>query len=146
MTFGIFDLPAPLLSWMDGQLIRVFPVPLTIALWALLGAIVCMELYRISSPQQRLEVVKQRVSTLQRELTRYDGEFDGAWPLISELLGQSFKRVALVLPATLLSAYPAIALLIWLDQTHGQRSDLWYIFLPAMLAAALAYKVIRKIH
>jgi hypothetical protein len=146
MTFGVFDFPAPLLSWLDGLLTRVFPIPLTIVLWALLGAIVCMELYRISSPQQRLEVVKQRVTTLQWQLNRYDGEFDGAWPLISELLGQSFKRVALVLPATLLSAYPAIALLLWLDQAHGERSDLWYIFLPAMLIAALAYKVMRKIH
>ena len=36
---GIFDLPAPLLSWLDGGLGTVAPPTLRLALWGLIGGV-----------------------------------------------------------------------------------------------------------
>lgn len=136
-------LPSPLLQWMDERLARLVPAAWAVALWAVLAAIVCMELYRALSPQRRIGQIKQQVQGVQQQLAHYDGEFEGAWPLLSRMLTLAFTRVALVLPATLLSAYPVIVLLFWLHATHAKGWE--FIFLPVLCLVALACKIIRKI-
>lgn len=108
-----------MLDWVDERLAGVLPPVVTIALWALVAGIVCLELYRIVSPQERIEGLKQETRSAQRELSSYDGELDGAWPLIGHLLGVSLKRVGIVLPATLVAAYPIIAVLVWMSNSYG---------------------------
>ena len=119
MTLGLFDLPAPLLHWVDEQITRIIPAPVAIALWAVLGGIVCLELYRIVSPQERISRIKRDAKAAQEELAAYDGEMEGAWPLMKSMLGLSLKRVGIVIPATLLAAYPVIALLVWMSSAYG---------------------------
>lgn len=121
MNLGLFDLPAPFFGWVDAQLTRVLPLPLSLALWAVGAAILSMELYRLTSPQARLGAVKDEVQRLQQNLNTFDGPFEQAWPLLSRLLKLSFKRVGMVTPATLLSAYPVIALLLWMNNTYSHR-------------------------
>lgn len=119
MTPGLLDLPAPLLEWIDQRLSAVFPAPVAIALWAVVTGIVCLELYRILSPQERIERLKQETRVAQQQLSEYDGEFDGAWPLIRHLLRASLERVGIVLPATLVAAYPVLAVLVWMSNSYG---------------------------
>lgn len=119
MTAGLFDLPAPLLDWIDERLAAAFPPAVVIALWAVAAGIVCLELYRIVSPQERIDHLKQEGRAAQRELSSYDGELEGAWPLIRHMLGVSLKRVGIVLPATLIGAYPVLAVLVWMSNTYG---------------------------
>lgn len=119
MTPGLFDLPAPLLQWIDERITSVLPAPFSIALWAVLGGIVCLELYRVISPQERITQIKRDARTAQQELAAYDGEMEGAWPLMKSMLGLSLKRVGIVIPGTLLAAYPVIALLVWMSSAYG---------------------------
>lgn len=108
-----------MLDWIDERLAAVIPPAATIALWAVLAGIACLELYRVVSPQQRIEHLKHEARRAQHDLSSYDGELDGAWPLIRNLLGVSLKRVGIVLPATLLAAYPVIAVLVWMSNSYG---------------------------
>jgi hypothetical protein len=119
MTAGLFDLPAPLLQWTDERITSVIPAPVSIAMWAVLAGIVCLELYRIASPQERIGQIKRDARAAQRELAGYDGEMEGAWPLMKSMLGLSLKRVGIVIPATLLAAYPVVALLVWMSSAYG---------------------------
>lgn len=119
MTLGLFDLPAPLLGWIDDRLTSVIPASVSIAVWAALGAVVCLELYRVTSPQKRITRIKAEAKAAQKELSSYDGEMEGAWPLMKSMLSLSLKRVGIVIPATLLAAYPVIALLVWMSGAYG---------------------------
>jgi hypothetical protein len=119
MTLGLFDLPAPLLQWIDGRVTSVIPASVSIAMWAALGAVVCLELYRVTSPQKRITRIKADAKAAQKELSSYDGEMEGAWPLMKTMLSLSLKRVGIVIPATLLAAYPVIALLVWMSGAYG---------------------------
>ncbi|MGH8193742.1 MAG: hypothetical protein ACREQ8_04975 [Woeseiaceae bacterium] len=121
MRLGLFDLPAPLLQWIDNRLTTFIPAPVTVAIWAVIGAILCLELYRIVSPQRRIGEIKQQAKAAQEKLGNYDGEFEGAWPLMKDMLGLSLKRVAIVFPATLIAAYPVIVLLVWLSNHYGHH-------------------------
>jgi hypothetical protein len=119
MTLGLFDLPAPLLQWIDDRVTAVLPVPLSITLWAVICGVACLELYRVVSPQQRISRIKHDAREAQQRLAEYDGEVEGAWPLMRRMLGLSLKRVAIVIPATLVAAYPVIALLLWMSSAYG---------------------------
>jgi hypothetical protein len=124
MTLGLFDLPAPLLQWIDDRLTAVVPVPLSITMWAVLCGVVCLELYRVASPQERISRIKRDAREAQQELAAYDGEMEGAWPLMKRMLGLSLKRVGIVIPATLVAAYPVVALLLWMSSAYGHTFPL----------------------
>jgi hypothetical protein len=119
MSLGLFDLPAPLLEWVDDRLTSAIPAGVTIAIWAVLSGIVCLELYRIVSPQERISRIKRDARTAQQRLSAYDGEMEGAWPLMKSMLGLSLKRVGIVIPATIAGAYPVIAVLVWMSSAYG---------------------------
>lgn len=118
MTPGLFDLPAPLLGWVDERL-TFLPAAVRIGLWAVAAGIASLEVYRLVSPQRRIEGLKQEARTAQQRLSAYDGELEGAWPLIGRLLGVSLRRVGIVLPATLVAAYPVLAVLVWMSNSYG---------------------------
>lgn len=116
---GLFDLPAPLFSVPTALLSGLLPPALLILFWGVIGGIVGVELYRLFSPQRRLAVLKNELSTAQHQLSTYDGELAGAWPLMGRLLRLAFGRFALVLPAAILSSLPVLALIVWLDTAYG---------------------------
>lgn len=119
MNRGLFDLPEPLLQWIGERLNAVVPAPVSIALWAIVAGILCLELYRIASPQERIRRIRHEAKAAQRRLAAYDGELEQAWPMIRSMLGLSLKRVGIVIPATLLAAYPAVALLAWMSNSYS---------------------------
>src|SRR5262245_37855009 len=99
---GLFDLPAPLFSIPTALLSALFPPVLLILLWAVIGGIVGVELYRLLPPRRRLTVLESELSAAQQRRPAYDGGFAGAWPLMGRLLRLAFGRLALVLPAGVL--------------------------------------------
>ena len=121
---GLFDLPAPLFEWLNNYLTGLVPVPVAIAVWAVFTGILSMEIYRLISPQQQIGRVKQEANAARDRLVRFDGEIEAAWPVLKSMLGLSFIRIGIVLPATLLAAYPVLAALVWLSSAYGHRFPL----------------------
>ncbi len=121
MNPGLFDLPAPLLHSANAYLVDWTSPSLAIFLWAVIGAIICMEIYRKFSPQKRILQIKQDAASSQHQLAHFDGTMEEAWPLLRNMLSLSFRRVAIVLPATLISACPIIVLLVWLSNEYSYQ-------------------------
>jgi len=116
---GLFDLPGPLLTWLDGVLGLVAPPTLRLILWGLAGGAATMALYWLLSPQRAIAAAKVGAATARRSLDAYDGEFADAWPLIRRVLGEALRQLRLVLGPALLSALPAICLFVWLSTAYG---------------------------
>lgn len=118
---ALFDLPYGLLSWLDEAAARLLSPLMRIVCWALITALLAMEIYRRSSPQHRLSRLKQEFRDTERNLNNYAGSLTEAWPLLGRLLGLSLQRIWLVVPATLLTGIPVLILLLWLSTTYGYR-------------------------
>src|SRR5690625_785765 len=118
---GLLNLPQPLFEWIDKSLLGFLPPMVRLLLWSVLAALLAMELYRLLSPQKRISAIKIDFREAQRSLNDYDGTFDGAGPLISRVLGLAFRRVWLVLPATLAASLPLLMVILWLDASYGHR-------------------------
>lgn len=116
---GLLNLPHPVLDWLDGLLTGFLPPLARLLLWSVLAALLAMELYRLLSPQRRLTAIKQQFREAQRRLNDYDGPFEGAWPLIGGVLGLAFRRIGLVLPATLAASLPLLMVIVWLEATYA---------------------------
>ncbi len=116
---GLFDLPAPLLAWLDGGFGLIAPPTLRLVLWGLIGGVGSMALYWLLSPQDQIAGAKTAAARAKRALDAFDGEFADAWPLIRDLLGQALRQLRLVLWPALVASAPAICLLAWLSSTYG---------------------------
>lgn len=116
---GLLDLPAPLLGEIDLLLAALLPPVVRVVLWAALGALLSMELYRLLSPQGRIAALKLELRGAQQRVAGFDGELAEAWPLLRRMLGLALKRIALVLPATLAASLPLLVVVIWLDGSYG---------------------------
>ncbi|MFG0295934.1 MAG: hypothetical protein ACF8PG_08505, partial [Maioricimonas sp. JB045] len=114
-----------------------------------------MWLYRLTSPQERLVQVVAQLKETQRQVAAYDGEFDGAWPLIRESLRLSFVRLGMVIGPTLAAGIPVIAAMMWIDATFPDAQvlpfgPLWLqsaqaAFLIVVSLSALAVKAVFRI-
>jgi hypothetical protein len=102
----------------DAQLARL-PAGLRLAIWAALGAVVSLELYRLAAPQHRIRDLQLALRQAQERVARFDGEFAEGWPLIRGMLALALKRVWLVLPGTLIASVPLLVLILWLAVAYG---------------------------
>ncbi len=118
---GLLNLPGPLLGWVDQGLASFLPPLVRLVLWSALASVLAMELYRLLSPQKRITAIKRDFQTAQHRLNTYDGPFEGARPLIGRVLGLAFRRVGLVLPATLAASLPLLMMIVWLDASYAYR-------------------------
>lgn len=121
MNRGLLDAPGPLYAAADRGLAHVLPPTARLIVWALLGALVSVLLYRALSPQARVAQAKARVRELRARLDAHDGSFEQAMPLLRASIGASLRQVRLVLPATLLASLPVLTLLIWLPENYGHQ-------------------------
>lgn len=112
------------LSEVNAQLARGIPAPLRVVLWSMVGAIVSMELYRLGTSQARLRALKTSLRSMQQRVADFDGDFAEGWPLVRRMLGLALKRVALVLPATLMASLPLLVLILWLAVAYGSTYPL----------------------
>ena len=116
---GLLDLPAPLFSALDRLMGLGIPPVFRLIIWALVGAVVSMELYKLLSPQARISELRTELETAQHEVSTFDGEFTEAWPLIRRMLSLAFRRIGVILPGTVIASLPALALIVWLDTAYG---------------------------
>ncbi|RUU04175.1 hypothetical protein EOD23_17080 [Mesorhizobium sp. USDA-HM6] len=116
---GLLDMPSPVLSALDNWLTPVLPSPVKLVLWAALGAFLCMELYRVLSPQKRIAEIKLAYARTQQSVADFEGEFEEAWPLLRRMLALALRRVALVFPATIAASLPLLLVVVWLDSRYG---------------------------
>ncbi|RWA72598.1 hypothetical protein [Mesorhizobium sp.] len=116
---GLLDMPSPVLSALDNWLTPVLPSSAKLVLWAALGAFLCMELYRVLSPQKRIAEIKLAYARTQQSVADFEGEFQEAWPLLRRMLALALRRVALVFPATIAASLPLLLVVIWLDSRYG---------------------------
>jgi len=116
---GVFDLPAPLLAWLDGGLGQIAPPTLRLIFWGLVGGAASMALYWLLSPQRELAGTKAEAAQARRSLDAYDGDFAEAWPLIRRVFGLALRQLRLVLWPALAAAAPALCLFAWLSSAYG---------------------------
>lgn len=119
MTRGLFDLPAPLLSWLDQALAGMLPAAGRLALWGLAAGAVSMALYAILSPQQRLRRVREEAVEARRALDGFEGSLAEARPLMTAMFATAMKQLALVLTPAVLASLPLIFVLVWLYGAFG---------------------------
>lgn len=119
MNLGLFDLAAPMLSWLDQALAAVVPAAARLALWGLVAAAFSMALYAALSPQHRLRRVREEAVAARQALDRHDGSFAEARPLIAKMFATSMKQLALVLAPAVLASLPVLFMLVWLHGAFG---------------------------
>lgn len=129
---GLLDLPSPWLQRVDDALAPLLTPAGCLVMWAVLAAVASLELYRLVSPQQRVKALTAQANTARRALAGFDGDMGEAWPLLRENLALPFKRLAVVLPATLLAALPVLILIAHLSRHYayefppeGQAPDIY---------------------
>jgi hypothetical protein len=116
---GLLDLPSPVLSWIDERLTGLLPTTAALLLWAAVGAFLSMELYRLTSPQKRMTVIRRALDRTRSYVAHFDGPFEEAWPHIRHMLSLALRRVVMVLPATILASLPLLVVIVWLDSRYG---------------------------
>lgn len=116
---GVLDLPSPVLSAVDEWLGPLLPPAVRLLVWAALGALLSMELYRLLSPQARIAQAKQAYEDVRRRVAGFDGEFEEIWPDMRRMISLALRRIVLVFPATIAASLPLLAVIIWLDSQYG---------------------------
>ncbi|ROO33085.1 hypothetical protein [Salinisphaera orenii] len=117
---GLFNLPAPLFNFVDAGMAGVLPAAVRLAVWAAIGAIGTMLLYKMLSPQARIGEAKRRAKAARQRLNAFDGDFADAGPLIRDQFASAFRHVGLVVPGTMLAILPLLCLLLWAETHYGQ--------------------------
>ncbi|MFC3284045.1 hypothetical protein [Litchfieldella rifensis] len=118
-SMGILDLPAPLFAAVDHVMAMGLPAVLRLVIWAAIGGAVTLGLYRLLSPQEKIGRAKREARSARQRLNAFDGELADAGPLIRAQFVAAFRHLGLVLPSTLVSILPLLALLVWLDTSYG---------------------------
>jgi hypothetical protein len=118
---GLLDLPAPLFDLVDRSLLGWLPPLARLILWAIVGAMLSLALYRWLSPQRRIAEAKATAQNARRRLNAHDGDLESALPLMRQSMKAALRHVGLVFPAALAASLPVLALLVWLDGAYGYR-------------------------
>ena len=116
---GLFDLPAPLLAWLDQAMSGLASPTMRLVIWGLLSAALSMGLYWLFSPQGKLSDIKTRALAARRDLNAFDGEFQDAWPLMRSMLGLSFRQLAMTTLPAVLASLPVLVVIVWLSTAYG---------------------------
>jgi hypothetical protein len=119
LMMGLFDLPAPLLSMMDGSLRAVLPQWLCLVVWGGLTGTASILIYRAASPQRRIEEISKAAEQARVAMRRYDGPFNGLLSLARRSLGLSMRHLFLALGPAVAASLPALFLIGYLDNAYG---------------------------
>jgi hypothetical protein len=116
---GFFDLPVSALSWADAKLAMVLPDALRIAAWGILGAALSMTLYRLVSPQRRLERIAAEERALKKTLRDDTTALADGLASAGRLLQLAGLRLCLAVPAVVVAMLPVLFLMPWLDTRYA---------------------------
>lgn len=116
---GLFDLPAPVLIWLDAQFTLALPAVGRLLLWSVIGGVLTMGLYGLLSPQRRLGEAKRRLAEAKAALDAFDGEFKDALPLMRTMFGCALQQIGLVIGPAVIAMVPVLCLIAWLSTAYG---------------------------
>lgn len=116
---GLFDLPAPLFSIIDGTLAVAMPPALRLVIWGVLAGWITMAVYRLVSNQEKIGALKALQKERQKNMTEFDGEFSELLPLIRQTLALGFRQLGLSLGPALLATVPVVFIVIWVSGEFG---------------------------
>ncbi|MCT7373692.1 hypothetical protein [Chelativorans salis] len=116
---GLLNLPSPTLSAIDGWLSPFLPPAARLLVWAALGAVLSMEIYRLLSPQSRIVQIKRSFEEMRRRVADFDGEFEDVWPDMRRMISLALRRIMLVFPATIAASLPLLVVIVWISTQYG---------------------------
>jgi len=116
---GLFDLPAPMLSWMDSAVAPILPPTARLVAWGIVASALSMGLYWLLSAQEELARVKIEAAAARRDLAAYDGDFDGVLPRARRMLALSFRNIFLAGVPAVIASLPLLSLIAWASNTYG---------------------------
>jgi hypothetical protein len=119
---GLFDLPAPLFSAIDGVLGLALPPVLRLVIWGILAGWLTMVVYRRISNQEKIGELKAQQKIQQKKIAEFDGEFEELMPLIRHTLALGFRQLGLALGPALLATVPILFIVIWVAGEFGYES------------------------
>lgn len=143
MTYGLFDLPSPLLDAIDAALAALhLPAVLRISIYAAASAAVSMLAYRRCSNQPLLNDLSGEIRTLQQRLLADNGSYAQTQTLIVRNLTLSLRKLGLTLAPALLASLPMLFVLPWLSNRFdlSPASNVTICAEPASAAAALHWE------
>ena len=94
-----------------------------VVIWATLAGAGSMYLYRLISPQEKLQAIQNDVKTAQKVMADYKGDLAGMWPLIGHNLKLALKRVGISFMPSLIAGLPMILFIVCLDHQHSGDSS-----------------------
>jgi hypothetical protein len=118
---GALDLPAPFFAFADRVLGEFLPPWSRLIVWGLAAGFTSTWLYRSFSHQDRIAAVKTEAAQAQAALLAYDGDFNGALPLIGRSLRLSMRHLLLTGGPALAAGLPVLLLFVWLSNAYGYR-------------------------
>ena len=121
---GLFDLPAPLFSAIDGVLGMALPPVLRLVIWGILAGWLTMVVYRRLSNQEKIGELKAQQKIQQKTIAEFDGEFEELMPLIRHTLALGFRQLGLALGPALLATIPILFIVIWVAGEFGYETPI----------------------
>lgn len=121
---GLFDLPAPLFSFIDGVLAAFLAPVVRLTLWGILAGWVSMLVYRWLSNQEKMAALKTLQQQQQRQIAAFDGEFAELLPLVRRTLALGFRQLGVALGPALLASLPALFIIIWVAGAFGYQAPM----------------------
>ncbi len=118
MSLGLFDLLTPVFATVDWWLETVLMFELRLCLWAFLGAISSVLIYRLLSNQKKIDGVKSELKTAQKTLQEHEGDFSELKSLALTSIKLSLLRLRLTALPALLSVLPVIFILVFLSSKY----------------------------
>jgi hypothetical protein len=119
METGLFDIAAPLFELIDEAFAGILGDTARIILWGIAAGAASMGIYRLTSPQKKIEQAKSDSVAARKALSSYDGDFDGILPLAGRSLATSLRHFGLALGPALLGSLPVIFVMAWMSGSFG---------------------------
>ncbi|MFO1048574.1 MAG: alkaline phosphatase family protein [Geminicoccaceae bacterium] len=138
-SHGWLDFAAPALSAVDRGALGWLPVWVRILLWAALASFISMGIYRLTSRQDALAEVKEKVATTRVELQGFDGEFAELWPILKRNLGLAGKQLWLTFVPAMIASLPVLFILAWMSNAFDASAPAPGATVPVTLTAAAGH-------
>lgn len=119
MNPGLLDLPAPLLTAIDGLLSGFIPAALRVIVYGLLVSYFGMRIYARLSNQRRLRAVQRRTRQVRRQLHDPNIEFDQLLRVSRLSIQHSLRHLLLVLAPSLAAMLPFLLVFPWASNEFG---------------------------
>jgi len=136
---GWLDFAAPALSAVDNSLLGWLPPWVRILFWATFASFLSMGIYRLTSGQQAIAEIKEKVAATRTELQGFDGEFSELWPILKRNLGLAGRQLWLTFVPAMIASLPVLFILAWMSNAFDARMPVPGTVVPVTLTATAGH-------